>query len=333
MIADKKFNIPLMEWMINEEVFKNHKFLVLTTKEFQLKNSNQIITLESPYRKNIISNLYKFFKEVNSGDVIILHALPLTQLLFLLPHKWRHTSWVINGSDLYNSEKKITHVFWKKLMISNFKSHLTHIEGDSILANKVFDANAVFKYSPMYLSNTVNTNLFNQVSKKNNFVILVGNSLSVTNNHLYIFQQLSRHQDKIDKIICPVNYGLESNYKLEVIEMGKFYFKEKFQPILDFLPRSEYESILADVDIAVFDHWRQEAMGVTLMLLSLGKTVYVNKKTTSYESFLNRGFRIFDNHLIFENGPMIQDVTANKILIEKYYSIEKLKESLLSLND
>ena len=70
-------------------------------------------------------------------------------------------------------------------------------------------------------------------------------------------------------------------------------------------------------------------MGVTLTLLSLGKIVYVNSNTTSYKSFKKRGFQIFDNRLIFSEGPLVnRDVTVNKKLLTRYYSEKLLLSSL-----
>jgi dTDP-N-acetylfucosamine:lipid II N-acetylfucosaminyltransferase len=334
MIADKKFNLPLVNWMIKQEELKNHKFLIITTNEFLLNETSRIIKIESPVKNKILSNLKAFFTEVNKNDSIVLHGLPLIYLLFFCPHKWKKTSWVINGADLYGFVKSKKISFWKKLMFSRFKSHITHIEGDSMLANKIFNSKAKFIYSPMYLSNTVRTNFFTEDKKINNdFVILVGNSLSPNNNHIHIFEQLSKNASKIEKIICPINYGLDMEYKNKVIEFGFFYFKDKFHPITEFLPLTDYEAILSKVDIAVFDHWRQEAMGVTLMLLSLGKTVFMNSKTTSYESLESRGFKVFDNKKIFENGPSMENVSENKALLEQYYSIDRLVKSLKSIAD
>ena len=45
------------------------------------------------------------------------------------------------------------------------------------------------------------------------------------------------------------------------------YFWRKFKPLVDFMPFDEYLNLLAKVDIAIFNHKRQQAMGNTTILL------------------------------------------------------------------
>jgi hypothetical protein len=73
-------------------------------------------------------------------------------------------------------------------------------------------------------------------------------------------------------------------------------------------------------------------MGTTLQLMNLGKVVYMNKSTTSYESFVMRGFRVFDNSLIGQGGLFeIRDVKINPGLINKYYSHEVFIRTLTTV--
>jgi hypothetical protein len=99
-------------------------------------------------------------------------------------------------------------------------------------------------------------------------------------------------------------------------------FGERFTPIEHFMKFEEYKSFLSTMDVAVFNHKRQEAMGVTLTLLSLGKEVYVNSHTTSFQSFNQRGFLLFDNTLLQTEKDKLatRNVEANAGLLQKYYS-------------
>jgi hypothetical protein len=90
----------------------------------------------------------------------------------------------------------------------------------------------------------------------------------------------------------------------------------------------EYKSFLEGMDIVIFNHNRQEAMGVTLMLLSMEKVVYMNKDTTSYRSLTDRGISVFDNALIRTDGLFKKrDVSMNPDLVYRDYSYEKLINS------
>ena len=196
----------------------------------------------------------------------------------------------------------------------------------------MFVSNTKFYYSSMYLSNVVETKNFNILdSKSATYTLLFGNSLSKNNNHISVLKKLKAHDNQLSKIICPLSYGNDLAYRDEVIDLGLKLFGERFQPLTEFMPCTEYEKLLETVDIALFDHWRQEAMGVTLSLLSLGKTVYMRRSTESFKSLVNRGFKVFDNRILFEEGIRQQDVIENKELLEKYYGIETLKQSIISL--
>lgn len=224
----------------------------------------------------------------------------------------------------FSIQKKINQLVFKRVKI-----HLSHIEGDSILANELLNSKASFHYSPMYYSNVVNTKDFSPTKINQKVRIMIGNSNSPNNNHIGIFEKMKNYTNEIESVICPLSYGNNVKYKKDVMNAGKKAFGDKFFPIEEFMTIEKYKKTLSQTDIIIFDHWRQQAMGVTLTLLSLGKIVYVNSKTTSYKSFKKRGFQIFDNKLIFNEGPLVnRNVTVNKKLLTRYYSEKLLLSSL-----
>ena len=329
MIAEKKFALPLVDFIVNELNLANHTFLIFDNGIEISNESENVFVIHTPFRNNIIKNFLLFRKLIKNADKIILHGLPILILILLLfyPFKCKNCSWVIHGADLYERLDKSKHKLYEKLVIGYFDSHITHIEGDSRLANEVFDSKAKFNYSPMYLSNVVQTANFKiSDSKDSNYILLLGNSLSKTNNHIYLLKKIKAHANQLSKIICPLSYGNDLAYRDEVIGLGVRLYGERFQPLTEFMPRIEYEKLLESVDIALFDHWRQEAMGVTLSLLSLGKTVYMRSTTESYKSLVNRGFKVFDNQILLDKGLKQQNVIENKELLEKYYSLNTLKK-------
>lgn len=332
MIAEKKFVLSLVDFIINDLKLDNHKFLIFDNGFEVHTISDNVFIIKTPFKSDTIKNFFLFSKLINSTDKIILHNLSFLNLLFFFPYKWKNTSWVINGADLYGRLIKSNHSIFKKIIIRLFDRHITHIEGDSRLANEVFGSNAKFHYSPMYLSNVVSTISFKIKDDKNkNYVLLVGNSLSKNNNHLEVLKKLQAYEKQIDKIICPLSYGNDLAYRNSVIDLGIKLFGERFHPLTEFMPRNEYEKLLDTIDIAIFDHWRQEAMGVTLSLLSLGKTVYMRSTTESFKSLVDRGFKVFDNQILFSQGIKQQDVNENLGLLEKYYGMDTLKKSIISL--
>lgn len=327
-----KFTLPLCQFIIgNEDLKKNHKFLFISDKK-QIYNHDIVSTFKTPIFKNLLTNLFLFLKLCYSSNVIIMHGGSPIVLFKIFPWCSKKLVWVINGAELYNLTRVNKTKNNSSCVLKRAKVHLTHIEGDSILANEILGSNAVFHYSPIYLSNVVSTNDFSSTKIHNKVKILVGNSNSSNNDHHTIFKKLKKFENDIEYIISPLSYGNDIAYKQSVKQEGFRLFGNKFKPVEDFLSMDQYKELLKDIDIAVFNHWRQEAMGVTLTLMSLGKIVYINANTTSYRSLYDRGFRIYNNNLLFNEGPKIQrNVLENKYLLEKYYSKEILIESLQSI--
>ncbi|KAF0236571.1 MAG: TDP-Fuc4NAc [Prolixibacteraceae bacterium] len=333
------FILPLCDFIIKSKELEDHKFLFFSNQiEDRNYPLNSVFYISSPIRKNLINNLILFYRLCNFSDVIIIHG-PTAAIFFkIFPRFTKKLVWIIYGHELYSMihgikvKRGILIRDSTKFTLKRAKKHLTHIEGDSILANKILESKAVFHYSPIYLSNVVNTDAFAPTKIEKKIKILVGNSNSPNNDHHTIFNELKKFENNIEYILSPLSYGNDLVYKETVKKTGSYLFGDKFKTIENFMPINEYNKVLSDVDIVVFNHWRQEAMGVTLTLLSLGKIVYVNPNTTSYKSLKDRGFKIFDNNLLFLNGPTIQrDVLDNKSLLEKYYSKEMLIASLKSL--
>lgn len=332
-----KFTIRLSNFIIKDKGLINHSFLFISNKtENKTEEISNISYFKSPIRKHLWRNILTFQKLCSTNDLVISHGAQATYFFLLFPWFMKKMAWVINGADLYcYLDKNMKHPFFdlKKCVLKKSKIHLTHIEGDSELANKVLGGNASHYYTPMYLSNVVTTHDFFQKGIIGKVKIMVGNSNSTNNNHIDIFSKIKKYDSDIEKIVCPLSYGNNIEYKDNVIRKGRELFGDKFEAIENFMPLFEYKKVLQEMDVVVFDHWRQEAMGVTLTLMSLGKIVYVNPYTTSFQSLSKRGFRIFDNNLLFNEGPRVnRNVQANKELLNKYYSEDILLDSLLNLS-
>jgi hypothetical protein len=326
------FTIRLSE-KLNENSRNVHQFLFISDlKKNDSMQNKSIFFLKSPLRKNLFFNLIQTYKLSSKSDYIIIHGSSLIYFYFFFPWFIKKLCWVIYGYELYGFLRKSKFSIQKKinqLVFKRVKIHLSHIEGDSILANELLNSKASFHYSPIYYSNVVNTKDFSPTKINQKVRIMIGNSNSPNNNHIGIFEKMKNYTNEIESVICPLSYGNDVKYKKDVMNAGKKAFGDKFFPIEEFMTIEKYKKILSQTDIIIFDHWRQQAMGVTLTLLSLGKIVYVNSKTTSYKSFKKRGFQIFDNKLIFNEGPLVnRNVTVNKKLLTRYYSEKLLLSSL-----
>ena len=158
---------------------------------------------------------------------------------------------------------------------------------------------------------------------------LIGNSADPSNNHLEIISKLSPLKDQDIRIICPLSYG-DMSYAQEIAKAGHDIFGGKFEPLLKLLSLDEYLKVLADVDIAIFAHQRQQAMGNTITLLGMGKMVYIRKDTSTWDFLksINISVEDFD---CFDYLKENLKATHNKLVIKSFFSEEKLIEQLHDL--
>jgi ABC-type phosphate transport system auxiliary subunit len=122
--------------------------------------------------------------------------------------------------------------------------------------------------------------------------ILVGNSASATNNHLEIFQLLSKIDLKDRKIVVPLSYG-DSVYRDAVIENGRELFGQSFHPIVDFVPLEQYNAMMAQCSVVVMGHRRQQAIGNMATMLYKDAKVFLDEETTTFRFFQKRGAFIY----------------------------------------
>ena len=86
---------------------------------------------------------------------------------------------------------------------------------------------------------------------------------------------------------------------------------------MEFVPLEEYIKILLDVDIAIFAHRRQQAMGTIRTLIGLGKKVYMRDDITPWRSFKEIQVEIYS----FNNAKIDFDFPEHV----KNKNIEKMK--------
>jgi hypothetical protein len=195
---------------------------------------------------------------------------------------------------------------------------ITYIKGDYCLAQEWYKSSARYCECLMYPSNLY-TNFEVPLKKGGAINILVGNSADPTNNHVEVFKKLEFYKDRNIKIFCPLSYGPQEHAK-KIVQIGKETFGEKFFPLLDFMPYTQYLELLGQVDIAIFAHKRQQGMGNTISLLGLGKKVYMRNDVTPWAMFNALGIKVFDFES-FNLDPIEQhQEKINKICVKEFFS-------------
>ncbi|EGK3604620.1 TDP-N-acetylfucosamine:lipid II N-acetylfucosaminyltransferase [Escherichia coli] len=291
---------------IIDQHFSNDKHTIFTIgnkAEYPYETSSRTIHFST--LKNILC-IPKLAIQLHKNDKIILHGLfspYLIIMLCLMPWLHKKLYWIIWGGDLYchklsvkSLKFKIVEPFRKKL-ISRLKGLITYVDGDYEKAQQWYGATGKLYECIIYKSNIYKGSALTENDFKNSEIegvskvnIQVGNSADPTNNHEHVFNELSKLDviNKVEKIYCPLSYG-NLFYAQHIKELGVKMFGDKFYPLMNFIPLHEYETILDDIDIAIFAHERQQAMGNIINLLGRGKKVYMRDDTSSYELFNKLG--------------------------------------------
>jgi len=167
--------------------------------------------------------------------------------------------------------------------------------------------------------------------------ILVGNSASLTNNHIDIFHMLAKHDLGSRKVIVPLSYG-DPVYRENLMVQGKEILGESFVPLVVFLPFDQYRSIVTSCNVVVMNHFRQQALGNIGAALYQGAHVYLDTINPVYEFFKEKGACVHAMQDLESNalplmGLSIDEVTKNRAVLESFWGQDQIRvnvENLLS---
>jgi len=323
----EKFIEPFIQ-LVNENFpSSKHYFIIIKNKKFHIKPRSNIVFLKSnmsAFQKCLI-----YMKHLNQVDKIILHGLfdrDILLVLFFQPWLLKKCYWVMWGGDFYFPQKRS----WiKKQIIKRIGHFVTYIKGDYELARKWYGAKGERHECFMYPSN-----LYKKYDIKpnehNTINIQLGNSADPTNNHIEVLEKLLKYKDEDIKIFVPLSYGNEE-YSKSVTLKGKEFFGDKFIPLMEFVPFEKYLEFLGEIDIAIFAHRRQQAMGNMITLLGLGKKVYMRSDITPWKLFKDIDIEVFDVENI--ELDLIDEVIKQNNLkrIKVYFSKENYHKQLTRL--
>lgn len=296
-----KFIPPFIEFVKEQFNFDEHKFLLTNgMAEQELKKDINVKLLQ----RTIASRLKYYLHSIISmqlADKIILHGLfdnRIVKILFFMPWLRKKCYWVMWGGDLYvyqlgerNWKWQVNEIF-RRPVIKNIGHLVTYIEGDVNLARQWYKAKGKYHECLMYSSNLYKD--YQIPNKKRNTInIQVGNSADPSNNHIEVLEKLLAYKDEDIHIYIPLAYGNKA-YAQKVIDKSKLLFGDKVTCFTQLMPFEKYLEFLGTIDIAIFNHKRQQAMGNTITLLGLGKTVYIRSDTTQWQFFEEKNISIND---------------------------------------
>lgn len=165
--------------------------------------------------------------------------------------------------------------------------------------------------------------------------ILLGNSADPSNNHIEVFNQLSRINLDSRKVYVPLSYSGNKSYLKKVLAIGKKTLGENFVPLTQFLSLEEYNKILLSCGTLVFNHTRQQGLGNILSLTYLGAKVFLNEKSTVYEYFIQQGIRVNNTNKLSDKSLKKtltnEEIKNNRNQIMSLYSKKNVQKKIVEL--
>ena len=160
--------------------------------------------------------------------------------------------------------------------------------------------------------------------------ILIGNSATLSNNHLDIFETIKGVENRL---IVPLSYGAYGykDYRNIVFFKGKKIFGKNLKIIDSFLSIEEYDKVLLSCNTMIMYHLRQQALGNIYKGLYLGLRIFLNKKSITYKYLIDLGMIVFDlekdkDLLGIELDQREKDV--NKDLIIKIQGVKAISSKI-----
>ncbi len=342
-MQNEKFISPFIEFIENNFKANEHLFIIiggLSEEKHPIEKKENIVIFDSILEKT--KNIFKLSQllkpYLTEASHVIIHSLfigNIVNFFFLNKCYLKKCSWVIWGGDLYdyqNKNKTLLNkffIFRKKVIIKKMHGLITYVKGDYELAKKWYGAKGKYYECIIYPSNIYNKYPVEE-SKHDTINIQIGNSADQTNNHLEVFSKLDLYKNENIRLIVPLSYG-DQDYAKKIIEIGKEQFGDKFVPLTNFMPFTEYLKLLSEVDIAIFNHNRQQAMGNIITLIGLGKKVYMKSTITPWQMLKEKEIIVYDVDDF--NLKKINDAEKEKNInhVKRYFSPENLKNQLNSI--
>ncbi|WP_126994183.1 TDP-N-acetylfucosamine:lipid II N-acetylfucosaminyltransferase [Thermosipho globiformans] len=331
ILNDNKYSDKFIEFIKNNFSNSLHTFVTFSKQPKYLDRGKvEIVDISK------LSQIRWLYKKISNADKVFLHSLfrgGKSLMLFLFNRKnLSKTYWVIWGGDLYNYWLKDSHSVREKVLerlkrklIKNIYGIVALVQEDYLFAKEKYKTKAKYYYA--FYPNPVDFKMLDTFSDQKNRkekTILIGNSAAPSNNHFEILDALYENKLTDTKIICPLSYGSSQEYVKKVYGYGVKLFGENFIALTEFLSAEEYAEILANVDVAIFAHRRQQALGNILALLYLGKKVYIRSDISSWSFFNRLGIRIFDTKNILDGSE--KDIFTFEEKIAKKNREKVLKE-------
>lgn len=356
IVHDNKFID--MAYSIFEKVNPDNNHLVVVSKQKKMEyiKTTPITQVES---SELLSK--SFAKKLEKYEFVVIHALQAdTMKLILDASEHIKFVWIGWGFDYYcyidkslffpktealkHQLAKSNDFFWKKYL-KRVKSFLIYKLSHNGINNIENVFNKIDYFAPVLESEykSIQSSFENFTPKfidwnygnlEDDYIqdmslaitgknILIGNSATYENNHKEAIDMLKDLHLKGRKVICPLSYG-DEKYANEIIRYGKSSIGREFEPLLNFLPISEYNKIISSCSVVIMNHIRQQAVGNIVIMMYFGAKIFLNQENPVYAFFKNNGAIVFStdeiNNNNIEKALTSEEKKINREVLKKHWS-------------
>ena len=322
---------------------------------------NDVILYGSPEYKELIANLKDYKAVIMHG----LFSFIQYDIVYHLPEETK-LAWVLWGSEIYSRRDTV----WSHLApltkflvrVKKCKDTLTGKHGTAIevpidilrrVDYMLGSSMELYEEAKAYIGNPKMRHLqyfyftlehlidAGMLDKRvNGHNILLGNSAAPENNHLEIMMRLKYLGiPKDSKLITPLSY-CDIWIKNMVSKVGRYLFGNQCYPLLEYMPRSEYNKLVQSCSVFITNHHRPNAFGNTLTALWLGARVYASKYNvqTKFLQRLGLHVNIIETDLTRRNPNKYEPLTdkereENRAIIRSRYGMNQMEKNIRNIVD
>lgn len=273
-----------------------------------------------------------FVRQASRADRVFVHSMSgrVALAACLAPWVLPRVFWLIWGADLYEYRRRRRSLkarfveLPRRVAIRRVGHLVSYVAGDVELARRWYGARGRAHECLLYPGNTVD-GLTVAGRSSARLRVQLGNSADPSNEHEEVLRTLARDPGDVE-VVVPLAYG-DPSHRDSVVALGRQLLGDRFFAQRDLLPLDIYREQLRSVDVAVFAHHRQQGMGNTIVLLGLGKKVYLRSTNTQWELFRGLGITVFDLEEGFELSPIDPAVAErNSRIVGAWFSRRRLEE-------
>ena len=351
LLLDEKFS----DYVVNQFATKEMQSDFALVSDSLIMNHFHHIDVVPFYNYHSEDDLRKLLKIISNYNAIVFHGLFAPWQEWLL-NNWPNNvkiAWSCWGGELYDQpalaqaylkplskcaewyyckthmRRRMESAFPKQLLAkSDYCLSCVTEEYDIAKAYLQTDLKHLW-YSYYSIDETLGTLINNSCSGNN---IFVGNSATIENNHLETMLKLKRVGIGDRKVIMPLSYG-EPWVRNMCMKVGSILFGDRLAPLIEFIPRDEYNKMMLNSCVMIQPHLREQAHGNIVTGLWLGMRVYLSEKGIDYKHFKSIGCNVYSiEHDLCRSNPNVfapmseEDVAYNRQILTKVYGREHIDE-------